>query len=271
MLRLAAALFVCMFQCIRPTLGSSIDELRAASDPKFSLSQDIGNGTWPLAAFRGVSSAPSTRGHSSYERGTPSEDKSNGPFVEIASATNTEKSLSTACGLDCATRGWDDPSPWTPTSLKGETRVSVGGALRDGDAPDRRRRDPEQIPRNQPPTRGMSGQGRREENHVSAHSVENRKVQVNSPAVTDEYRTGFSRYPENRDGGHHRQLFIEKAPTVFLLSNIWNEYLMRPVAMGGLGFRAAADREAAAYISELVLTFWEDLYGLSPKTPFETT
>ncbi|PFH38627.1 hypothetical protein BESB_009690 [Besnoitia besnoiti] len=68
---------------------------------------------------------------------------------------------------------------------------------------------------------------------------------------------------DEREAGRPRQLYVEKAPLVFLLSNLWNEYIMRPQSEGGTGVRAAADAEAAAYVSDLAASFWADLYGVS--------
>lgn len=60
-------------------------------------------------------------------------------------------------------------------------------------------------------------------------------------------------------GAPSRELLLEKAPGVLILTGVFNQFIMRPKAEGGNGKREAADVEARAYISGLIADFWTDL------------
>ncbi|KEP63739.1 UNVERIFIED_CONTAM: hypothetical protein HHA_231860 [Hammondia hammondi] len=277
MFLLSVALFVFLLQSnTQVAFGSSTDGTTAAYDLQAPPLQSAENGILFKAASRGLASAPSA-GESFYEGGTQSEVKSGG-------ALGGGKSLgSGACGLDypACVRGMAESAPKLATSTvrksithsAEEAGPNVEESLKDDESDMRGDHFLKEISAYQPSPRTNPGQGRHQRTLLSAaHSAaENGKMQVNLPSALTAQERSFLRSLDNSEGGHHRHLFIEKAPTVLVLSNLWNEHIMRATAIGGTGVRAKADREATAYISDLVSTFWKDLYGLSPRTTFEST
>ncbi|KFG51070.1 hypothetical protein TGP89_231860 [Toxoplasma gondii p89] len=277
MFLLSVALFVFLLQSnTQPAFGSSTDGPTAAYDIQAPPSQNAENGILFKAASRGLASAPSP-GEPLYGGRTQSG-------VKYGGTLGAEHSLgSVACGLhySACVRGMAESVPKLATSTvrksithsAEEDGPNIEETLKDDESGMRGDYFLKEISAYQPSSRSMPGQGIHQRTRLSAaHSApENGKMQADLLSMPTAQERSFLRSLDNPEGGHHRNLFIEKAPTVLLLSNLWNEHIMRPTALGGTGVRTEADREATAYISDLVSTFWKDLYGLSPRTTSEST